>query len=300
MRKALVTGGNGLVGSKLIELLLERGVEVHNLSRSGKAPKGAKGFKWDYKSNQFDSGAISGVDVIFHMAGAGVADKRWSAKQKKEILDSRVKTAGLLFNQLFKKEHSVKHIISASGVAFYGFHQQNEPYSEEAPKGEGFLADVSNEWEKSIKIFSKLDIETTSLRIGMVLSPTGGALEKLVLPTKFGVGSPLGSGQQAMPWIHLTDLANLFLFVADNKISGIYNAVASQSVTNKEFTKNLAQKLSRPMILPNVPGFLLKLMLGEMANEIALMGCSISNEKIKKKGFKFQFDNLKSAFEDLF
>lgn len=300
MRKALITGGNGLVGSKLIESLLERGVEVHNLSRSGSAPKGAKGFKWDYKSNSLDPKSLDEVDTIFHLAGAGVADKRWTSKQKQEILDSRVETAGLIFNMLSKHEHSVKQIISASGVAYYGYNQKNEPYSEEDSKGVGFLAEVSEQWEKSIAAFHKLDIKTTSLRIGMVLSPIGGALEKLAMPVKFGIGSPIGTGKQSVPWVHLNDLASLFLFVADNNLSGVYNAVATQSVTNKEFTKSLANKLNRPMILPNVPGFVLKMMLGDMATEIALSGCSISNEKIRKAGFEFQFGNLTAAFDDLF
>jgi len=299
MGRALITGGNGLVGTELTTLLLERGFEVYNLSRSGRAPKGAKGFKWDYENDYVDSKALEDVDVIFHLVGASIADKRWTNSQKKIIIESRTKTAQLLFDHFSQNDRKPTHIISASGSGYYGYNSGNKSFDENDPLGDGFLAEVTRQWENSIKNFSDLGIKTTSLRIGMVLSQNGGALEKLKMPIKLGVGSPIGSGKQIISWIHISDLVNLFIFLYEQKLEGVYNGVASETLNNKDFTKGLASALNRPLIMPNVPAFVLKLMMGEMATEIILGGNSSSNKKVVKAGFQFEYDDLKTALEDL-
>lgn len=299
MGRALITGGNGLVGTELTALLLEKGFEVYNLSRSGSAPKGALGFKWDYESGYIDEKALKNLDVVFHLAGASVADKRWSEGQKKILIDSRVKTAELLFNGFKELEQKPKHIISASGTGYYGYDNGEKVFTEEGQLGGGFLAQVTDKWERVISKFSEIGIKSTSIRIGMVLSSNGGALEKLILPIKLGVGSPIGSGKQMVSWVHVDDLVGIMNFVFENKLEGIYNGVASETLNNKNFTKKLAQALNRPHFMPNVPGFVLKLMLGKMAEEIILGGNLSSNEKIKKTGFQFKYDTLNSALENL-
>lgn len=298
MRRVLVTGGSGLVGSKLIEALLNKGVEVHNLSRSGKAPKNAIGFKWDYSQDYLEKGTLEGVDSIFHLAGAGVADQRWSDKRKKEILDSRIKTANLLFNAVKKMEEKPKAFLSASGIAFYGTKTTDKTFTENDSKGSGFLADVSEQWEQAAQQFTHLDLNAVCLRIGVVLAKNGGALQKMAQPIKWGLGSPLGSGKQIMPWIHIEDLVNLFIYAAENQWSGVYNAVSGSNPSNIEMTKAIAEVLNRPVFLPHVPAFVLRLILGEMADEIALEGSAVSNQKITEIGFETAFSDLPTALRD--
>tara|TARA_B100000508_G_C11464346_1_gene280816 strand:- start:2046 stop:2945 length:900 start_codon:yes stop_codon:yes gene_type:complete len=295
----LVTGGNGLVGSELISLLLKKGFEVYNLSRSGNAPIGAKGFKWDYRKGELDTRALEDVDVIFHLAGAGIAESKWTKSRQQEILDSRILTAKLLFDKVGSMKNKPKHFISASGVAFYGVNDFSTVFTEEAEEGEGFLASVTREWEKAAARFNELGILNSSIRTSIVLSSKGGAFKKLIDPVIWGIGSPLASGRQRMPWIHLDDLVNLFLFVYENQLEGAYNAVADENLTNREFTKQLCMATNRPMFMPNVPGFVLKILLGKMADEIAINGSAVSNKKIKEAGFNFNYNTLEEGLNDL-
>lgn len=299
MARALITGGNGLVGNELCASLLKKGFEVYNLSRSGSAPKGAIGFRWDYESGYVNPKALENIDVVFHLAGASVANKKWTSGQKKIIIDSRVKTAELLYESFKTIDYKPKEILSASGTGFYGFGNGTQMFNENDPLGSGFLAEVTQKWEDVISKFLKIGITPTSLRIGMVLSKNGGALDKLAMPIKLGIGSPIGSGNQLISWIHIDDLVQTMLFVLDNEISGVFNCVATETPSNKEFTKALAKQLNRVLIFPNVPGFLLEMLLGQMAKEIILGGNASSNQKLKEAGFVFKHENLKGALADL-
>ena len=297
-KKILITGGTGLLGSQLTRKLIEKGHRVSFLTRNpnqGNVP----GFKWDPENKSLEEGAFDKVDTLIHLAGAGVADKRWSDKRKAVIFNSRVEGSKLLFEQLASIDHQVGTFISASATGYYGIDTGDTWVGEEDGPGSGFLADLCVHWERAADQFDGQGIRTVKFRIGVVMSPVGGALEKLIVPVKLGVGAPLGSGDQYMSWIHLEDLCELFIHaIEDPKIAGTYNAVAPQPLTNREFTRLLAKETNRPLFMPPVPSFVLKLMLGEMAS-IVLGGNRVSSKKIETTGFDFRFDNGGSALKDL-
>jgi len=247
-----------------------------------------------------DIRAIDSVDTIIHLAGAGIADKRWTRARKKEILDSRVQSIGLLYEVLRKGNHKVKAFVSASAIGYYGPGGENELFTEASPAGIDFLAQVTRQWEEASEIINSLGIRVVKLRIGIVLSEKGGALKSLATPVRLGLGAALGNGKQYMSWIHLDDLCGVFIkAVDDSSMQGVYNAVGTQPVTNLEMTRAIARILNRPLWLPGVPGLMLKLMLGEMA-EMVITGSKVSSGKIQKAGYTFQFTELESALRDLF
>ena len=278
-------------------MLSQKGHEVSHLSRN--PTNGTyQSFYWNVKKGEIDKEAIKNADVIIHLAGAGVADKRWTKEWKQEILDSRIDSTQLLFDAVKNHNSRLEYFLSASAIGYYGWDTGDKVINEEYEKGEGFLADVVDDWEQKIGEFSELGISNSAVRIGIVLSEKGGALEKMAQPVKMFVGAPLGSGRQYMSWIHIDDLCSIFMHLMDNKLDGIYNGTAPKPETNKEFTKKLASACKRPLFLPNVPDFALKLLVGEM--QVMLTGGNnVSSEKIENSGFKFQFPSLDSALKDL-
>lgn len=297
-KKVLITGASGLIGNRLTNLFLERGYEVVHLSRNAKTGK-VRAYAWDISSGTLDEQAFNGVDAVIHLAGAGVADKRWTSARKREILDSRVKSTRLLANFLVTQRHRVKTFISASAIGYYGFGLTNEVFTEESKPGTDFLARVVTEWERGVQVVQTLDIRTVLLRIGIVLSNKGGALKEMARPIRFGFGAPLGTGKQYLSWIHIDDLCNMFVFAMENEgLAGIYNATGTQPVTNAEFTQAVAGELKKPMWLPAVPPFVLKLLLGEMADMI-INGSVVSSQKIQRAGFQFQYTELGVALKHL-
>lgn len=292
--KILISGGTGFVGIELTKYLISKGYEVAILSRK-KHIEGVKSFYWNWESGFIDSEAIEFADIIIHLAGENIAAKRWSAKQKQKIIDSRVKTANLLFEATKRAQKKPKQFISASAVGFYGNEQSEKIFSEDDIAGNGFLAETVKQWEKSADQFQSLGIKVVKLRTGLVLSKTGGALSKMLIPIKLGIGSSLGSGKQYVPWIELSDLVKMYLFVIENELSAtIYNAVSPDITSNYDFMQRLAKSLKRPFFMPAVPAFLLKLIFGELA-EIFLSGSKISSERIQKEGFDFQYKNIESV-----
>ncbi len=295
--KILITGGTGLVGSQLTELLLSKGYVVAHIGRSSRAGR-LPSFVWDVEKGKFDLQALQGVDTIIHLAGAGVADTRWTEKRKKEILDSRIQSTALLFKILNEGNHSVKTFISASAIGYYGFGMGEEILSEESKPGTDFLAQVTKEWEQAVDKISSLDIRIVKIRIGIVLSEKGGALVEMAKPIRLGVGAVLGTGNQYMSWIHIEDLVELFAkAVLDSRMVGAYNGVTDW-ITNNNFTKLVAKTLRRPLLLPAIPAFVMKIIVGEMA-VLILNGSKVSPSKIKQLGFEFKFDSLENALEDL-
>lgn len=295
--KILITGGTGLVGSQLTELLLSKGYVVAHIGRSSRAGR-LPSFVWDVEKGKFDLQALQGVDTIIHLAGAGVADTRWTEKRKKEILDSRIQSTALLFKILNEGNHSVKTFISASAIGYYGFGMGEEILSEESKPGTDFLAQVTKEWEQAVDKISSLDIRIVKIRIGIVLSEKGGALVEMAKPIRLGVGAVLGTGNQYMSWIHIEDLVALFAkAVLDSRMVGAYNGVTDW-ITNNNFTKLVAKTLRRPLLLPAIPAFVMKIIVGEMA-VLILNGSKVSPSKIKQLGFEFKFDSLENALEDL-
>lgn len=294
----MITGASGLVGSHLTNLLIETGYEVVHLSRKAKPGK-VPAYAWDVSAETIDEKAFAGVGAIIHLAGAGVADHRWTAKRKQEILDSRVKSTQLLVNHLKTHAHQVSTFISASAIGVYGFGLTNEVFTEESKPGNDFLAGVVTAWEREVQAVQALGIRTVILRIGIVLSTEGGALKEMAKPVRYGVGAPLGTGRQVMSWIHIDDLCRMFLFALErDAMAGVYNATGVQPVTNKEFTQAVARVLKKPLWLPAVPAFVLKLVLGEMADMI-VNGSTVSSAKIQRAGFNFHFTDLQHALLDL-
>tara|TARA_B110000305_G_scaffold223912_1_gene268895 strand:- start:252 stop:1127 length:876 start_codon:yes stop_codon:yes gene_type:complete len=291
MAKIVITGGTGLVGKRLTALLIERKHEVRILSRN---PKDKNEFKWDVSKGFVDEKAIENIDYIIHLAGAGIADKRWTKERKEVIVNSRVATANLLFNKIKEQKIALKGFISASGSNYYGAQTTEKIYKESAPVGTDFLGEVCRKWEAAAHQFKDLNIPVTILRTGVVLSKIGGALEKMRTP----IVSPLGSGNQYMAWIHIDDLCEIYIKAVEGVLTGVYNTVSPESHTSKTFSKTLARAIKRPYLPIAVPGFLLKLVFGELAI-ILLEGSRLSSYKLEKKGFVFKYKELESALESL-
>lgn len=292
MAKILITGGTGLVGKRLTELLLEKKHNVFILTRN---PKKENEFKWDLSKDYIDDDAFENVDYIIHLAGARIADERWTNKRKQVIIDSRVETANLLFKKVSELNITLKGFISASGSNYYGAKTTSTIYVESDKAGNDFLGEVCVKWEDAALQFKKINVPVTVLRTGVVLSAKGGALDKMITP----IISPLGSGKQYMAWIHIDDLCEMYIHTIENNIYGIFNAVAPESYSNKTFSKILAKVVKRPFLPIKVPGFLLKLVFGELAI-ILLEGSRLSEKKIKKNGYSFRFDTLNKALNNLF
>lgn len=297
-KKVLITGATGLVGTRLTDLLLQKGYQVSHLGRSSRLGN-VPSYTWDIEKGKVDPQSFVGVDAIIHLAGAGVADRRWTNARKQEILESRTKSTALLYKSLAESTHSVNTVISASAIGFYGFGLEDEVVDEEAQPGTDFLAQVTQEWEREVDKIIALNIRVVKLRIGIVLSEKGGALVEMARPVRWGVGAPLGTGKQYLSWIHLDDLCGMFINAVENSaMKGAYNAVSGNWVTNQELTSMIAKILRRPLWLPNIPAFVLKLLIGEMAGMV-LNGSKISADKIKQAGVEFNFSNLEEALKEL-
>ncbi len=298
METVLITGGSGLIGQALSELLVKNDYAVRHLSRTVSGNEKYPTFRWNLSSQDLEIEALKNVDHIIHLAGENVGEGRWTSERKKRILSSRVDTINLLQNNL--NSNPLKSFISASGISYYGTKTTETIFKEQDSKGTDFLADISVQWEKIAFDMNSKAQRVVALRTGVVLSSKGGALEKLKKPIKMGFGSALGSGKQYMPWIHIDDLCQLYLAaLKDNKYNGVYNAVSSQHTTNLEMTQAVAKTFGKKLWAPKVPAFALKLLFGEMA-QIILQGSRIDNSKIKKMGFSLQFDALENALTDLF
>jgi len=298
MSKILITGTSGLIGSELSKFLAGNGHKIIRLSRTNKEGE-FKSFQWNIETGYLEQGALENVDHIIHLAGAGIANKRWTPIRKKEIIDSRVKSTELLYNSISKLDHKPKTFISASAIGYYGAITSEKIFLEDDSPGDDFVAQVCKKWEDAANQFSEIGIRTIKLRLGVVLSPNGGALKKMMLPTNFGLGSTLGSGKQYFPWIHITDLINIIeKCIIDSEMNGIYNLVSPTHVNYNRFAKTLAKVMKKPYFMPNVPSFLLKLIFGEMS-QIILEVSRISPQKIIESGYAFNFTKLEDALEDL-
>jgi len=296
MKNILITGGSGLLGKKITLLLERKGYEVAWLSRNPEKYK-QKSFAWDVEKQSLDPEALQWSDGIIHLAGEGVADKRWSTSRKTAILESRTQSTGLLYRAIQQSDKKPEVFVSASAVGFYGFQTGDDWVDESSPAGKDFLAQVVIAWEKEVEKMTDLGIRTVILRIGIVLDNKGGALVEMLKPP---VAAPLGKGQQWMSWIAIDDLARMFHFSLENQpLSGIYNAVGPKPATNAELTEKAAKKVGKFFVSLGVPGFLLKLILGEMA-QMVLGGNKVSSKKILEAGFSFRYPNLDEALEKIY
>ncbi len=299
MAKILITGGTGLVGRAISKRLMNEGYDVVVLSREAGETKGIKKYKWDVKSGYIDLNAFEGVEAVIHLAGSGIVDKSWTEAYKKEIRDSRVKSSELIFKTIQKNKIPIKTFIGGSAIGYYGSGMSDHVFKEEDEAGADFMGRVCVQWENSYKPFTEAGIRTCIIRTGIVLSKHGGAYPKMLLAFKWGLGSPFGSGKQYFPWIHLNDLAGIFIYALQHEtLHGTFNAVGPEILTNKDFSQKLAKSLNRPYFMPAVPLFMLKMILGERVVTIST-GLKISNKKIKEAGFVFEFEDVDAALKDL-
>lgn len=296
----LITGGTGSIGRRLTQLLQQEGYQVSLLSRSQKAIPDVRVYQWDVKKGHIDPQAITTADHIIHLAGEGIADGRWTDQRKEEIISSRTQSTELLAEALRTNKHKIKSFIGASAIGYYGGDTGDRPLNESNVGGSDFLAQAVRAWERSEDEVASLGIRTVKLRIGVVLMKDGGALPKLVQPVRLGAGAPIGSGQQYISWIHLDDLCRLFIKgLSDTSWQGVYNAVAPNPVTNETLTRAIAQVLHKPMLLPNIPAFAIKLLYGEMAI-VVTGGNYVLNKRIAEEtNFTYLYSDLGRALENL-
>lgn len=301
MKNVVITGGTGLIGKALTKLLYDNGYNVIVLTRNRKLADTSGNFSfWNVETKIIDKEIILKANHIIHLAGEGIADKMWNNNRKKQIEESRIAPLKLIYNVLKDKHHNVKTIVSASGINIYGLASTSKSFYECDKPADDFLAKVCIAWENAVDEFANLDVRVVKLRTGIVLSKHGGALPKMVLPFKFGLGAFLGSGKQYLPWISLNDLCRLYLFAIENcKMQGAYNAVIDDETTNKIFSQTIAKVLNKRIWLPNIPSIFIKIMLGEMS-VLLLNGNKVSNKKVKEAGFSFINENLEMVLSDFF
>lgn len=304
MKTVLITGGTGLVGSRLTELLLARNYNVIVLSRSKKetSTPNLSYAIWNVEEQIIDVSVFAKTDYIMHLAGAGVADKRWSVSRKKEILDSRTQSCALLVKALQQNSNKVKAVISSSAIGWYGpdpslhsngFEETDAPYSD-------YLGNTCKLWEESIEPITQQNIRLVKLRTGIVLSTKGGALKEFLNPIKMGITAILGNGKQIISWIHIDDLCNQFIYAIEHEnMQGSYNAVAPNPVNNRILTLSIAKKVKGKFYIPiYVPSFMLKIILGEMSIEV-LKSTTVSSKKIEIAGFNFKYKTIDAALSNL-
>ncbi|NBW27186.1 MAG: TIGR01777 family protein [Flavobacteriaceae bacterium] len=298
--KVLITGATGLIGSELVSLLLQNGISVNYLSTSKKKivkKLNYNGFYWSPERGYIDENCLIGVDSIINLAGANIA-KRWTNSYKQEILESRLLSSALLYKALKNNPNQVKQIVTASGTSIYP-NSDTIIYDENSTQiNDSFLGNVVVKWEESTDKFASLGLKVCKLRTGIVLSSKGGALVEMLKTIKLGLGASFGSGKQIQSWIHIHDIAALYLFAIKNDLDGVYNAVSPNPVTNEELTLSIAKVLKKPIFMPNIPKFVMKLVLGEM-HELLFENRNLSAKKIEEKGFEFKYLTIDKALNNI-
>ena len=299
MAKVLITGGTGLVGTHLSRKLQEMGYEVAILSRTKRNENKLTTYVWDYNKNEIDKDAINTSDYIIHLAGVNLGERRWTSKRKQLIFDSRIKSSELIYNNIDKENNKLSAFITASAIGYYGAITSYEVLSETEPPADDFLAQTCKKWEQVADRFTDIGIRAVKIRTGVVLAKQGGALSKIVIPIKLGIGSAIGDGNQYFPWIHIDDLCSIYIkAIEDTQMIGAFNAVAPGHKTNTQFIETIAHNLDKPFWFPKIPAIAIKVILGKMSGMI-LTGSRISSDKIKNSGFVFRYPNLESALEQL-
>ncbi|MCA0957904.1 TIGR01777 family oxidoreductase [Muricauda ruestringensis] len=300
--KVLITGATGLVGQAIVKVLHDKGIPVNYLTTSKNkitSQEDFQGYYWNPSKGEIDLDCFKNVQAIINLAGTTIA-KRWTPNHRKKVLLSRINSLQTLKNGLEQSNNKeVECLISASAVGIYPDSISDFYDETETKVDDGFLGDVVQKWEAEADSFQQLDIDVAKIRIGIVLDKDEGALPKMSQPVKNFVGAPLGSGDQWQSWIHIEDLAQMFVFAVENNLKGIYNGVAPNPVTNTKMTKELAKILDRPLWLPNIPAFLLKAILGKMS-ALVLSSQRVSSKKIEEEGFTFQYVNICQALRSLY
>jgi len=299
--RVIIAGGSGLIGRALTSSLISTGCEVVVLSRypekvSGLSPA-VRIERWDACTAEGWGSLVNGADVIINLAGESISSGRWTAKRKARIRESRVDAGRAIVHAIEKADHRPRVLVQASGVGFYGTHQ-DEQITEECPSGKDFLAQLAIDWEASSAPVEALGVRRTIIRTGVVLSCDGGALPRMLMPFRFYIGGRLGSGRQWFPWIHITDEVNAIRFLIENENAiGPFNLVAANPVTNADFIRILGERLGRPAII-TTPAFLLRMIFGEMST-ILLDGQRAVPKRLTELGYDFHFPEVTSALQEL-
>ncbi len=299
-KKILITGGTGLVATYLTKKLIEKGYKVAHLSRNKNVSnEQVETYFWDVKNKQIDEHCIDDVDAIVHLAGAGIADERWTEKRKALIIKSRTESISLIYELMRKRPNKIQSVISASGSGYYSDRGDTLLTENEPPKDD-FISQCCVLWEEAIDKGQQLGLRTVKLRTGLVLDKKRGALPKMALPIKFGLGAALGDGKQWVSWIHITDVADMYIHAIENEnLSGAYNMSSPQPITNKALNKAIAGTLNKPLWLPNIPKTALKLVLGELST-VLLGSTKMDIKKIQDTGFRFNFPEINAALKDIY
>ena len=298
-KKILITGATGMIGRKLIHALQKAGHTISILSRNKVGIYGVKSYIWDVDQGQIDPQCMSETDTIIHLAGENIASKKWTAKRKQQIINSRVLSTQLLYKTIKETNANIKNFLSASAVGYYGDCGE-EILTEDSAAGFGFLAECCKYWEDAVDQGKSLSLRIVKFRIGFILAKGEGALPSLEKPIKFFVGAALGTGKQWIPWVHIDDIVSMFINAVENpRFHGAYNACAPFPVTNLTLTKSIAHKLRRPVWPLNVPKPILKLILGEMS-EVIFISTNTSAQKLLSTDFKFRFTRLEDALSDIY
>ena len=282
----------------LTRLLLGRGHKVSHLSRSAGKNQQVKTFIWNVEKGEIDESCLDGVDTIVHLAGAGIADKRWTDERKTVLINSRTQSIAFLYSLMKRKPHGVQKVVSASGVGYYS-DRGNELLTEENLPAHDFLGQCCVLWEAAVDEGAELGLKIVKFRTGVVLDKNDGALPQLSAPVKFGFGAPLGSGSQWVPWIHWKDVAAMYLYGIEHDMEGVYNMCAPNPVTNRQLTKAVAKALHKPLWAPRVPAFVLKAMLGQLST-LVLGSTRALSQKVQNAGFTFEFTDVNAALKDIY
>lgn len=293
----LIAGGTGLIGKRLIPMLRAEGWTIRLLTRN---PKGPEQFHWDPLTNKIDAAALDDVQAVINLAGAGIADKRWTTQRKKELIESRVKAADLLWQHFSKLKARPEVYLSASAIGFYGNSGEAWMSESDGPVEETFMVDCCRQWESAADRFAQLGIRTVKFRIGVVLAREGGALAEVVKPIHFGLGAYFGDGQAWWSWIHRDDVCGAFLWALQQpEASGVYNLVAPNPVRGKALVADTACAMQKKVFLAPAPSFVLRLIFGEMS-AVILNSNRVSADKLLKSGFAFQYPELEPALRHIF
>jgi uncharacterized protein (TIGR01777 family) len=300
MKTVLITGATGLIGQEIVKICHDQNMNVHYLTTSKNkltTTDNYKGFYWNPDTKEIDIFCFEGVDTIINLVGASIS-KRWTDSYKKEIITSRTETAQLLLDTIKLNNFPIKQIVSASAIGIYPNSVTNYYEEDEPSVSASFLGQVVEQWEAVVDQFASAGIQLAKIRVGLVLSTKGGALPEIAKPIRLGLGAAFGSGEQWQSWIHIKDLARLFVFAVTNNLEGTYNGVAPNPVSNLELTKTVAKTLHKPLILPNIPKFAMKLVLGEM-HILLFESQRVSASKIEETGFDFEYHHLEPALLDI-
>lgn len=300
MKTILITGGSGLIGRYLSDKLIEKGYSVIWLSRERYVKASILRYKWDYRKDEIEEEALQKADIVVHLSGSNLGEGSWTKHKKQKIVESRVKTAELLFEKFKEINKKPEAFISASAIGFYGTVTSDKIFTEDdSPNQTDFLSRTCRRWEEAAQRFQEeMGVRTVCLRTGFVISKKNEGFQKMTNMTRFWAGAPLGNGNQYLSWIHIDDLCNMYIkAIEDTSMLGIYNAVSPEFITNADFMHNISRAMRKPFFFPKVPEFVLRLMMGEAA-EMILKGSRISANKVQSAGFEFLYPASQKAIEE--